>query len=114
MKFVKIIAVALMLALTVTALVACGGKIDGKWELSEDDYTLIYEFDDGDVEAYFEFGDGDSHTLFEGEYETKGNALIMTVNDGGRDEEIEYEFKISGDKLTLIVDDEETVLKRVK
>lgn len=108
-NFVKIIALALVLVLSVSVLAACGGSIKGKWEYTEEGMTMVYDFGDDEYSVYLK--DDPDFVLVSGKYEVKGNKLIIE-EDG---EKFEGEFKISGDKLTLINDGEdEIVLKKAK
>lgn len=105
----KIIALALVLVLTVTALISCGGSIKGKWEYTEEGMTIVWEFKDDTFKMYAK--ELPDLVSLEGEYEVKGDKLIIDMEG----EEAEMKFKVSGDKLTLSGEDgEELVLKKSK
>lgn len=120
MKTKRIFALILAVLMIASLFVACDDakksskkdkdntpSIVGSWEVTEDGVKMVYDFKAGGkgeatVEEY--------GITLDFEWETEGNKLKLTV-DGDTEE---GEYKISGDTLTLINDDEELVLTRVK
>jgi len=118
MKKFRIAALALVLLMAMVCLTGCGSKIVGKWNLTGgamyDEMmglgTVEFEFKkNGDMSMTVgALGFTETET---GTYETKGDKLTMTTEDGTSDE---CTFKVKGDELTIIgADDMDMVLTKV-
>lgn len=69
-------------------------KLIGKWQSKDAPGLSAYEFhEDGDYDSYI------SSFNFSGQYETKGDKLIL-INTKSN-EEIVYKYSVNGDTLTL-------------
>ena len=115
----KILALVLCLMMAMVLLTSCGGSIEGEWELEDikgvgvDDEmkmlkelggSIIFVFDDGEVTMKMSLMDESMSET--GEYEIKGNQISIDGADF-------VDFKVSGKKLTISVEDEgQLIFKR--
>lgn len=108
MKRVVTLLISILIVLTLTA---CGSssdnnsnKLKGTWVAEEDD--LVFEIDS---KTMILRSGNDSIDL---SYEIKGDKLVATSEE--YDNTVEFDYRLEGENLIIVIDDEEVVFKKYK